>query len=346
MHDKFIADLNRAKVNNIDTLPLSAEALVNLRDSRQYDDIVAHLLSTRSTGIDLLFALPDLLSLGRYADVNAVATKLLTIQRSSNAYGMRASAKLLSGDSTGAEQDIREAISLDGNNAYLESLLAVSISEHDQWNPEIATIIERAITLDPNNSELEEKLGEQLDHQDRWDDAWAHFTRSLQIAPTNYLTYDDMAQAYLSRGHGKEAAKYLTSAIALTDAPFPPFGFPPKRFGCVTQHIGVPSRDDIKVKLLSRRALALWSSSKKSRADAENDLTRALQLNTNPIKRHELNFQFAEMQGKYQEAWNEINIAIKMQQGVRELPGAVTSLAELTKEREVLQYVCPKQVCR
>ena len=111
--------------------------------------------------------------------------------------------------------------------AYLRGVALAHLAVRGQatW-PEVKDAFERTLALDARQADAHYDLAEALLHLGDEKGALVHYTKAIQLRPTEYASWTALADLYIRLGLTKEAIKTLDEALTYIDGP--------KRFGLAT----------------------------------------------------------------------------------------------------------------
>lgn len=135
----------------------------------------------------------------------------------------------------GVEQILREAASLDPENAAVIGAFGSALQEGNQAT-EAVEVLRRAIALDPKNQQAYNNLGNAYFMLQRWEEMEATFRSALKLKPDSALVQQNLASTSLMRwlyddkaspddvfNHHRAWAREIANELGAASARVPPF---------------------------------------------------------------------------------------------------------------------------
>lgn len=112
-----------------------------------------------------------------------------------------------------AEQQFREALSGDPNNALTLNYLGYMLAEHNTKLDEALQLVERAVKLDPENGAYLDSLGWVRYKLGQYGLAEQELQKASSLIPTDPTVHDHLGEVYASEGHLHEAVTQWENSL-------------------------------------------------------------------------------------------------------------------------------------
>lgn len=119
------------------------------------------------------------------------------------------------GDWPGAEQDLREALTLSPDQATVLNYLGYSYVEKKEHLDEALDMIRRAVAASPNEGYITDSLGWAYYRLGRYDDAVTAMEKAVSLEPREPLLNDHLGDVYWAAGRKREAEFQWRRALNL-----------------------------------------------------------------------------------------------------------------------------------
>jgi len=126
----------------------------------------------------------------------------------------RGTAKLFSGDWSGARADFTQTIRLNPQHVLAYRLRAAVLQEEKDYENAMADL-DRAVSIDPDRAETYTARGEIRSAQERWDQAMAEFDQAIGLGDTSWNAYFHRARVHSARGDGRSAYSDYSDALEM-----------------------------------------------------------------------------------------------------------------------------------
>lgn len=136
--------------------------------------------------------------------------------KSDLAYAYRASAKIGMGDLEGARRDVKKALAIKENSAYAW-LIQGDINSTSKYYKEAISDYDKSIQLDPSNYLTFYNRGVALERTSRRQEAIYSYTQSININPFNYYAYTNKANILFGMNDRREACNTYKRAIQIAN---------------------------------------------------------------------------------------------------------------------------------
>lgn len=113
-----------------------------------------------------------------------------------------------------AEQQFRQSLALDPNNALTLNYLGYMLADHDQKLNEALQLIERAVKLDPENGAYLDSLGWVHYKLGQYELAEEALEKAIALMPKDPTVHDHLGEVYASTGHLQQAVAQWESSLA------------------------------------------------------------------------------------------------------------------------------------
>ena len=123
-------------------------------------------------------------------------------------------------DWSGAEVEAKRALEIDPNNVEAlvgYSWLLQSLGRHAEVRP----LMETAEQLDPVSSDIQSAFGRMLYRARKYDEAERHLKRSIELDPTNLISYSRLTDVYIEMGRFDDALAVYEKEQNLSREPDP-----------------------------------------------------------------------------------------------------------------------------
>jgi tetratricopeptide (TPR) repeat protein len=113
-----------------------------------------------------------------------------------------------------AEQQFRQALALDPDNALTLNYLGYMLADHDQKLNEALQLVERAVKLDPENGAYLDSLGWVHYKLGQYELAEEALEKAITLIPRDPTVHDHLGEVYASIGHLQQAVAQWESSLA------------------------------------------------------------------------------------------------------------------------------------
>ncbi|MHB1935158.1 MAG: tetratricopeptide repeat protein [Acidobacteriaceae bacterium] len=113
-----------------------------------------------------------------------------------------------------AEQQFRQSLALDPNNALTLNYLGYMLADHDQKLNEALQLVEQAVKLDPQNGAYLDSLGWVHYKLGQYELAEQALERAITLIPKDPTVHDHLGEVYASTGHLQQAVAQWESSLA------------------------------------------------------------------------------------------------------------------------------------
>jgi tetratricopeptide (TPR) repeat protein len=113
-----------------------------------------------------------------------------------------------------AEQQFRQALTLDPDNALTLNYLGYMLADHDQKLNEALQLVERAVKLDPENGAYLDSLGWVHYKLGQYELAEEALEKAITLIPRDPTVHDHLGEVYASTGHLQQAVAQWESSLA------------------------------------------------------------------------------------------------------------------------------------
>ncbi|MHB2007392.1 MAG: tetratricopeptide repeat protein [Acidobacteriaceae bacterium] len=113
-----------------------------------------------------------------------------------------------------AEQEFRQSLALDPNNALALNYLGYMLADHDQKLNEALQLVQRAVKLDPENGAYLDSLGWVHYKLGQYELAQESLQKAIALIPKDPTVHDHLGEVYASTGHLQQAVAQWESSLA------------------------------------------------------------------------------------------------------------------------------------
>ena len=113
-----------------------------------------------------------------------------------------------------AEQQFRQALALDPDNALTLNYLGYMLSDHDQKLNEALQLVQHAVKLDPENGAYLDSLGWVRYKLGQYELAEQTLQKAIALMPKDPTVHDHLGEVYASTGHLQQAVAQWESSLA------------------------------------------------------------------------------------------------------------------------------------
>lgn len=113
-----------------------------------------------------------------------------------------------------AEQEFRQTLALDPNNALALNYLGYMLADHGMKLNEALHLIQHAVQLDPENGAYLDSLGWVRYKLGQYELAQQMLEKAVALMPTDPEVHDHLGEVYASQGHLREAVAQWESSLA------------------------------------------------------------------------------------------------------------------------------------
>ncbi len=113
-----------------------------------------------------------------------------------------------------AEQQFRQSLALDPNNALTLNYLGYMLADHDQKLNEALQLVEHAVKLDPQNGAYLDSLGWVHYKLGQYELAEQALEKAITLIPKDPTVHDHLGEVYASTGHLQQAVAQWESSLA------------------------------------------------------------------------------------------------------------------------------------
>ncbi|MGH9617641.1 MAG: tetratricopeptide repeat protein [Acidobacteriaceae bacterium] len=113
-----------------------------------------------------------------------------------------------------AEQQFRQSLASDPNNALALNYLGYMLADHDQKLNEALQLIEHAVKLDPENGAYLDSLGWVHYKLGQYELAEEALEKAVTLIPKDPTVHDHLGEVYASTGHLQQAVAQWESSLA------------------------------------------------------------------------------------------------------------------------------------
>jgi len=113
-----------------------------------------------------------------------------------------------------AEQQFRQALALDPDNALTLNYLGYMLADHDQKLNEALQLVQHAVKLDPENGAYLDSLGWVRYKLGQYELAEQTLQKAIALMPKDPTVHDHLGEVYASTGHLQQAVAQWESSLA------------------------------------------------------------------------------------------------------------------------------------
>ncbi len=113
-----------------------------------------------------------------------------------------------------AEQEFRQSLALDPDNALALNYLGYMLADHDQKLNEALQLVQRAVKLDPENGAYLDSLGWVHYKLGQYELAQESLQKAITLIPKDPTVHDHLGEVYASTGHLQQAVAQWESSLA------------------------------------------------------------------------------------------------------------------------------------
>jgi len=329
--DRAIEDGRYAAAHALGDIPLTSGEFLEVERYLNPEKGSGTLVQADASGLQLLSSAASLSLAKDYDSSIAVSSRLINEQPSSTAYAIRAAARFLKNDPTGAIADVNQAILLNSQTPYLYFARAVVQEDMGHFGDAI-TDLRYAARLDRNNPEIEAEMGVALGELGNNRGAYEHLWRAHSIDPTYFRFYTELAMLE-SRQHDYAGAySLLTNLIGNLNTQIPPSGLPLVNSASACPSENGAMRNRFVADILAQRGAAEMNL--KWFGKANLDLQGALKRSPKDVNIYIMRSALDGMQKDYSKELNDIDMAIKYWSSSEVPKEDLPTLEELHSMRE------------
>jgi tetratricopeptide (TPR) repeat protein len=113
-----------------------------------------------------------------------------------------------------AEQEFRQSLAQDPNNALTLNYLGYMLADHDQKLNEALQLVQQAVKLDPENGAYLDSLGWVHYKLGQYGQAEEALEKAITLIPKDPTVHDHLGEVYASTGHLQQAVAQWESSLA------------------------------------------------------------------------------------------------------------------------------------